>query len=104
VPKVFLKAIPRSRHGADGAYISVISWVSLLICHRWRLIVRHIIFPCMSDQGSDDQRRDAILLRLLKMPPQPRADLAEAVRRAKGKKPTRIRAKRASAGKREPSA
>jgi len=55
----------------------------------------------MSDQGSDDdqvaQRMDALLLRLLKTPPQSRAELAEAVRRAKGKKPTRTRAKRASA-------
>ncbi len=57
----------------------------------------------MSDQGSDDdQRRDALLLRLLKMPPQSRAEAAERVGRAKGK-PTRNRAKRASAGKREPS-
>ena len=55
----------------------------------------------MSDQGSDDdqvkQRMDVVLLRLLKTPPQSRAELAEAVRRAKGKKPTRTRAKRASA-------
>jgi len=61
----------------------------------------------MSDQGSDDdqvtQRFDALLLRLLKMPPQPRADVAEAARRAKGK-PTRVRAKRASVRKRVPSA
>jgi hypothetical protein len=54
----------------------------------------------MSNQGSDDdQRRDALLLRLLKMPPQSRAELAEAVRRAKGKKPTRKRGKGASAAK-----
>ena len=61
----------------------------------------------MSDQEGDDdqlaQRRDALLLRLLKTPPQSRADLAEAVRRAKGK-PTRTRGKRASAGKREGAA
>ena len=61
----------------------------------------------MSDQESDDdqikQRMDAMLLRLLKTPPQSRAELAEAVRRAKGK-PTRSRAKRASAGKREGAA
>jgi len=48
----------------------------------------------MSDQGSDDdqvaQRRDALLLRLLKMPPQSRAELSEQVRRAKGKKPTQV--------------
>ena len=47
----------------------------------------------MSDQGSDDdqvpQRFDALLLRLLKTPPQSRAELAEAVRRAKEGKPTR---------------
>jgi hypothetical protein len=61
----------------------------------------------MSDQGSDDdqikQRMDAMLLKLLKTPPTSRAELAEAVRRAKGK-PTRTRGKRASAGKREGAA
>lgn len=56
----------------------------------------------MSDQGSDDgqvkRRMDAMLLRLLKTPPQSRAELAEQVRRAKQrKKPTRTRAGRASA-------
>jgi hypothetical protein len=52
----------------------------------------------MSDQKSDDdRRRDKLLLRLLKMPPQSRAELAEAVRRAKENKPTRTRRKRASA-------
>jgi hypothetical protein len=46
----------------------------------------------MNDQQSDDdQRRDALLLRLLKTPPQSRAELAEQVRRAKGKKPTRAK-------------
>jgi hypothetical protein len=49
-----------------------------------------------------EQRRDALLLRLLKMPPQSRAETAERARRAK-KKPTRIRANRGGA-KREPSA
>jgi hypothetical protein len=35
----------------------------------------------MSDQTSDDdQDRDALLLRLLKMPPQSRAETAERVR------------------------
>jgi len=63
----------------------------------------------MSDQGSDDgqvkQRMDALLLRLLKTPPQSRAELAETVRRAKQeKKATRIRASRASAGKPAPAA
>jgi hypothetical protein len=54
----------------------------------------------MRDQGSDeDQRRDKLLLRLLKTPPQPRP------KRERGKgKPTRSRDKRATAGKREPSA
>jgi hypothetical protein len=55
----------------------------------------------MSDQGSDDdqvaQRRDKLLLKLLKTPPQSRAELAAQVRRAKGK-PTRTRGKRASGG------
>jgi hypothetical protein len=54
----------------------------------------------VSDQEGDDdqvaQRFDALLLKLLKTPPQSRAELAEAVRRAKGK-PTRTRVKRASA-------
>ena len=57
----------------------------------------------MADPVKDDeqvaQRMDALLLRLLKTPPQSRAELAEAVRRAKGKKPTRTRAKRASAAR-----
>jgi hypothetical protein len=61
----------------------------------------------MSDQeGGNDQvkrRMDALLLKLLKTPPQSRAELAEAVRRAKGKA-TRTRGKRASAGKREGAA
>jgi hypothetical protein len=70
--------------------------------------VRHAMLRCMSDQGSDDdqaveQRFDALLLKLLKTPPQSRAELTEAVRRAKGK-PTRTRAKRASAGKRRGAA
>ena len=38
-------------------------------------------------------RSDALLLRLLKTPPQSRAELAEAVRRAKGKKATRSKRK-----------
>jgi hypothetical protein len=62
----------------------------------------------MSDRGSDDdqvaQRRDVLLLKLLKTPPQSRAELAEQVRRAKGEKPTRTRGRRASAGKREGAA
>jgi hypothetical protein len=68
----------------------------------------HDIHRPMSDQGSDDdqiaQRMDAMLLRLLKTPPQSRAEVAEAVRRAKEEKPTRTRAKRASAGKPAPAA
>jgi hypothetical protein len=61
------------------------------------------ILPCMSDQGSDDdQRRDALLLRLLKMPPQSRAETAERVRRAKGK-PTRTRGKEVSGNKARPT-
>jgi hypothetical protein len=56
----------------------------------------------MSDQGSDDdqveQRMKALLLRLLKTPPQSRAETAEKVRRAKQGKVTRTRKKRASTG------
>ena len=62
----------------------------------------------MGDQEGDDgqiaERMDALLLKLLKTPPQSRAELTEAVRRAKGKKATRSRAKRASARKREGAA
>jgi hypothetical protein len=56
----------------------------------------------MSDQDANadqiGQRRDALLLKLLKTPPQSRAELAEEVRRAKGK-PSRNRTKRASVTK-----
>jgi hypothetical protein len=58
----------------------------------------------MSDQEGDDgqikRRMDTLLRRLLKTTPQSRAELAEQVRRAKGKA-TRTPGKRASAGKRE---
>jgi hypothetical protein len=50
----------------------------------------------MSDQEDDQQvaqRRDALLLRLLKTPPQLRAELSEQVRRAKQDKPTRVKRK-----------
>ena len=40
----------------------------------------------MDDQQTDEQRRDALLLRLLKMPPQSRAELAAQVRREKGRR------------------
>jgi len=57
----------------------------------------------MNDQGSDDdqveQRMDALVLRLLKTPPQSRAELSEQVRRAKGKKRGRGRAKGSGTGK-----
>ena len=61
----------------------------------------------MSDQESGDgqikQRMDALLLRVLKTPPQSRAEVAELARRAKAEaKATRTRGKRASAGKRGP--
>jgi hypothetical protein len=55
----------------------------------------------MSDQqGDDEQRRDKLLLRLLKMPPQSRADTAERVRRAKGKAPQKPKKRTPSARKR----
>jgi hypothetical protein len=56
-----------------------------------------------SDDGQIKQRMDTLLRRLLKTPPQSRAELVEQVRRAKGKA-TRTRGKRASAGKHEGAA
>jgi hypothetical protein len=57
----------------------------------------------MSDQEGDDdhvaQRFDTLLLKLLKAPPQSRAEVAEAARRAKREKATRTRGKRASVRK-----
>jgi hypothetical protein len=57
----------------------------------------------MSDQEGDDdqikQRMDTLLHRLLKTPPQSRAELAEQVRRARGNA-TRTRDKRTTSGKR----
>jgi hypothetical protein len=57
----------------------------------------------MDDQGSDDEqvgrRFDALVRRLLKTPPQSRAEVAEAARAKKGKV-TRKRGERANAGKR----
>lgn len=53
----------------------------------------------MSDQGSDVQQRDAMLLRLLKTPPQPRP------KRERGEvKPTQVSVKSASVRKPAPSA
>jgi hypothetical protein len=51
------------------------------------------------DEDSIARRRDAMLLRLLKAPPQSRAELAEQVRRAKQGQVTRTRDRRASARK-----
>jgi len=64
----------------------------------WSQIVSHAIFPIMSDHGSDGQRRDALLLRLLKSPPKPRPKRE----RSKGN-PIQSRAKRASAEKPAPA-
>jgi hypothetical protein len=54
----------------------------------------------MSDQPADDdqtaQRFDALVLKLLKTPPQSRAETAEKVRRAKGKR--RVTGKTAGRG------
>ncbi len=70
--------------------------------------VRHVILPCMSDQGSDDdqadRRFDALVKRLLTTPPKSRAELAEEVRRAKREKPIRNAREAHSAGKREGAA
>jgi len=44
--------------------------------------------PDNTDDQTVAERRDALLLRLLKTPPQSRAELSEQVRRAKGKKAT----------------
>jgi hypothetical protein len=56
----------------------------------------------MTGQEIDDdqvaQRFDKLLLKLLKTPPESRAEVAEAARRAKGKKATRSR-KRATSAK-----
>jgi hypothetical protein len=53
----------------------------------------------MNRQTDDGQRRDKLLLRLLKAPPRPRPK-----RERDKEKPTQTRAKRASAGKPAPSA
>jgi hypothetical protein len=63
----------------------------------WSRRQRAILFG-MSDQGSDDdqtkRRMDALLLKLLKTPPQSRAEVAEAARRAKAEaKATRAQLK-----------
>lgn len=62
------------------------------------------MLPCMSDQESDDdqvkQRMDAMLRRLLTMPPKSRAELAEELRRASAEKASRGRGRPASARKR----
>jgi len=62
----------------------------------------------MSDQESEDdqiaKRRDALLRRLLTMPPKTHAELAEELRRAKREKPTQARERPASAGRREGAA
>jgi hypothetical protein len=57
----------------------------------------------MSDQQNDDdgEQRDALLRRLLKAPPKPRP---KRKRSEEKPKVTRSRGKRATAGKREPSA
>jgi hypothetical protein len=52
------------------------------------------------EDGQTERRMDALLLKLLKTPPQSRVELAEQVRRDKGKKATRPRRKRPGAGKR----
>jgi hypothetical protein len=62
----------------------------------------------MSEKEGDDeqaeQRFDRLVRRLLTTPPQSRAEVAEAARRAKREKATRTRGKRANAGKREGAA
>jgi hypothetical protein len=59
------------------------------------------MIPSMSDQEcGDGQRRDKLLLRLLKTPPQPRPKRERGKRAAKA---DRRRGERASEGKRAPS-
>ena len=59
------------------------------------------ILPAMSErqEGDEEQERDALLRQLLKTPPQPRPQ-----RERDKEKPTPKSGKRASGGKREPSA
>lgn len=59
---------------------------------------RHIMSPMRSEDG---QRRDELLRRLAKMPPKTQAELKRDL--AAARKLTRVRVKRASAGKRAPS-
>ena len=58
----------------------------------------------MSDQESGDdqvaQRRDALLRRLLTMPPKAQAELADELRRARAEKPARGRGRPANARRR----
>ena len=55
-------------------------------------------------EDPDQPRRDALLLRLLRTPPESRAEVSERVRRAKAiKKPTRRRVKRAIGEKPSPT-
>jgi hypothetical protein len=73
-------------------------------CHVIVLNAYHLMLTCyiparMGDQGNDDdqvaQRRDALLLRLLKTPPQPRPKRERKASAPQGKKrPAQGRARR----------
>ena len=52
------------------------------------------------DDDQAEQRFDALIRRLLKMPPKSQAELTEELRRARAEKPTRGRGRPASARKR----
>lgn len=97
MPEVLLKVIPRMHHLAYRDRISVVGDLGFLVgrdLRGSRLVLRHTIFLAMSDQQSDDQRRDALLVRLLRTPPKPRPK-RERIINAKERPATKGRVHRA---------